>query len=113
MQKVGESSKQSLQDSAAANFLKSLEPSGKRMARIPKIPKKSETANTLKSPDNLEPTRKSSRTSPQKAAPKVTKAVTPKKRRDAKPVSLFEKTAKASVTTKSSSQSEGQGTPSR
>merc|ERR1719507_1640593 len=109
MQKVGESSKQSLQDSAAANFLKSLEPSGKRMARIPKIPKKSETANTLKSPDNPEPKRKSSRTSPRKAAPKVTKAVTPKKKRDAKPVSLFEKTAKA----KSSPTLGGQETPSQ
>ena len=113
MLKSGESLKQSLQDSAAANFLKSLEPSGKRMARIPKIPKKSETANTLKSPDNPEPKRKSSRTSPQKAAPKVTKAVTPKKKRDAKPVSLFEKTAKASVTAKSSPTLGGQETPSQ
>jgi len=49
VQKVGETSKQSLQDSAAANFLKSLEPSGKRMARIPKITKKSETHILLKS----------------------------------------------------------------
>jgi len=83
------------------------------MARIPKIPKKSETANTLKSPDNPEPKRKSSRTSPQKAAPKVTKAVTPKKKRDAKPVSLFEKTAKAPVTAKSSPNLGDQETPSQ
>merc|ERR1712192_33112 len=71
LQKISQSSKQSLQDSAAANFLKSLEPSVKKMARIPKIPKKSETAITFKSQENPEPTRKSSRTSPQKAAPKV------------------------------------------
>ena len=101
MQKIGASSKQSLQDTAAANFLKSLEPSVKKMARIPKIPKKSETAASLKSQDNPEPTRKSSRTSPQKAAPKVAKAVTPKKTRDAKPVNLFEKAAKNSVTSAS------------
>jgi len=60
-----------------------------------------------KAQDNPEPTRKSTRTSPQKAAVKVNKAVTPKKKRDAKPVSLFEKTSEAPVSAKSSPNSEG------
>ena len=111
-QKPGEISKQSLQDSAAANFLKSLEPCGKKMARIPKIPKKADAIDNPKSRDIPEPTRKSSRTSPQKAAPTVTKAVTPKKKRDAKPVNLFETTCtKGTVFAKPSTLLESKAIP--
>merc|ERR1712228_274218 len=92
-------------------FLKSMESSGRSLARIPKIPKKSAAgvpskpaAGVPSKPEeSLKPARRSSRSSPQKVPTTTQKDATPKKKTDAKPVSLFEKPVKETVSSKTSS----------
>merc|ERR1712013_18244 len=105
VQKIDEKSKQSNNDASATLFLKSLELSGKSLARIPKIPKKSAAGVPTKPEESLKPARRSSRSSPQKVPTTSQKDTTPKKKKDAKPVSLFEKPVKETVSTKTSSTS--------
>merc|ERR1719204_2912287 len=102
VQKIDEKSKQSKNDASATLFLKSLESSGKSLARIPKIPKKSAAEAPSKPEESLKPARRSSRSSPQKVPTTSQKDATPKKKKDAKPVSLFEKPVKETVSTKTS-----------
>merc|ERR1719204_1723111 len=102
VQKIDEKSKQSKNDTSATSFLKSLESSGKSLARIPKIPKKSAAGVPTKPEESLKPARRSSRSSPQKVPTTSQKDATPKKKKDAKPVSLFEKPVKETVSTKTS-----------
>merc|ERR1719204_2457758 len=104
-QKIDEKSKQSNNDASATLFLKSLESSGKSLARIPKIPKKPAAEAPSKPEESLKPARRSSRSSPQKVPTTTQKDATPKKKKDAKPVSLFEKPVKETVSTKTSSTS--------
>ena len=105
VQKIDEKSKQSKNDASATLFLKSLESSGKSLARIPKIPKKPAAEAPSKPEESLKPARRSSRSSPQKVPTTTQKDATPKKKKDAKPVSLFEKPVKETVSTKTSSTS--------